>query len=181
MRLYSIGAARGLEHAVVARVTRNDVLSLNDRKDSVLVWDNESPPLDCSGYIAVLALNRNPEWQVDAPLVHSAAKLDYLADGDVIAIEPSGFVRTLYRRNSPHNFILLTEQCNSYCLMCSQPPRQLDDSDRITEHLRLIELLDPETKELGITGGEPTLFKDDFLRLIRRCKERERVQHSVGG
>jgi len=32
--------------------------------------------------------------------------------------------------------------------------------------------MDPETPELGITGGEPTLFKDEFLRLIRYCKDR---------
>jgi len=54
--------------------------------------------------------------------------------------------------------------------MCSQPPREIDDFDRIQEHLRLIDLIDPETKELGITGGEPTLFRDDFLRLIDHCK-----------
>src|ERR1044072_2882814 len=30
----------------------------------------------------------------------------------------------------------------------------------------------PETKELGITGGLPTLFKEAFLLLIERCKQR---------
>jgi len=56
--------------------------------------------------------------------------------------------------------------------MCSQPPRQVNDFDRISEHFRLIDLIDPVTRELGITGGEPTLFKEDFLRLIRYCKDR---------
>jgi His-Xaa-Ser system radical SAM maturase HxsC len=56
--------------------------------------------------------------------------------------------------------------------MCSQPPKVQDDFDRIHEHLRLIELIDPETKEIGITGGEPTLFKDDFIRLIECAKEK---------
>ena len=31
--------------------------------------------------------------------------------------------RALYRRNSSHNSFLVTERCNHYCLMCSQPPR----------------------------------------------------------
>jgi His-Xaa-Ser system radical SAM maturase HxsC len=66
----------------------------------------------------------------------------------------------------------MTEQCNSFCLMCSQPPRRIDDSDRVAEHLRLIELIDEETAELGITGGEPTLFGDDFLRVVASCKDR---------
>ena len=54
--------------------------------------------------------------------------------------------------------------------MCSQPPRDVDDGGRIVEHLRLIDLIDPETRELGITGGEPTLLGDDFLSLIAHCK-----------
>ena len=54
--------------------------------------------------------------------------------------------------------------------MCSQPPKQVNDFDRISERLRLIELMDPDTKELGITGGEPTLFKDAFLDFIEHCK-----------
>jgi His-Xaa-Ser system radical SAM maturase HxsC len=78
----------------------------------------------------------------------------------------------LYRKGSPHNFILVTDQCNSFCLMCSQPPRQVDDFDRIGEHLRLIDLIASETREIGVTGGEPTLFKDDFLRLVEHCKNR---------
>jgi His-Xaa-Ser system radical SAM maturase HxsC len=56
--------------------------------------------------------------------------------------------------------------------MCSQPPRERDDSDRLEEHFRLIDLIDPATAELGLTGGEPTLFRDGFLALIARCKER---------
>ena len=97
---------------------------------------------------------------------------EYLADGDVVSAHPSGFVRALYRKGSPHNFILVTDQCDSFCLMCSQPPRQVDDFDRIREHLRLIDLIGPETRETGITGGEPTLFKDDSLRLVEHCKDR---------
>jgi His-Xaa-Ser system radical SAM maturase HxsC len=56
--------------------------------------------------------------------------------------------------------------------MCSQPPKSIDDSHRLAEHLRLIGLIDPSTKELGITGGEPTLLRDGFLQLIARCSER---------
>jgi hypothetical protein len=51
-----------------------------------------------------------------------------LGDGDVLGIHPqSGRVRVLYRRSSRHNFFLVTERCNNYCLMCSQPPKKVDD------------------------------------------------------
>jgi len=119
----------------------------------------------------VLSFETRPEpWAL--PVVYGLRQLDYLDDGDVVAVDPNGFVRTLYRRASKHNFILVTEQCHSLCLLCSQPPKDVDDSDKLDEHLRLVALIDLATDELGITGGEPTLFREGFLRLIAPCKDR---------
>jgi His-Xaa-Ser system radical SAM maturase HxsC len=172
MKLYSPGRIGGaLTHTVVAKVTTAEVPG-EDRGDVVLLWRQSTPPSDTSGYAAILTPRRAPGWETDSLLVHSTIEFEYLSDGDVVSVQPSGFVRSLYRKGSSHNFILITDQCNSFCLMCSQPPRQVDDFDRICEHLRLIDLIDPETREIGITGGEPTLFKDDFLRLIEHCKNR---------
>lgn len=172
MRLHSIGQASGLAEPVIARVTTEELPPGEARRDSVLVWKGGTPPTDTTGYMAVVSSKGVQELDCGAPYVHSLPSLEYLSDGDIVYLSPSGFVRTLYRKGSPHNFILATDQCNSFCLMCSQPPKQVDDFDRLSEHFRLIDLIDPETRELGITGGEPTLFKDGFLRLIERCKER---------
>ena len=161
----------GLKEPIIGRVLTEEAPA-ELRQDSVLVWKQLNQPSDTSGYLALLLPNAAPRWLSLSPLIHSAKSLDYLSDGDVIYVSPNGFVRTLYRKNSTSNFLLATDQCNSFCLMCSQPPRQVNDFDRISEHLRLIDLMDPETRELGITGGEPTLFKDEFLRLIRYCKDR---------
>jgi His-Xaa-Ser system radical SAM maturase HxsC len=173
MKLYSLGQTNNvLQSTVIAKVTTVEVPTLEQRHDLVLLWRDSSPPLDTSGYAAILAPRHIPAWSTQSPVIHSTIEFEYLSNGDVISINPSGFVRALYRKNSPHNFILVTDQCNSFCLMCSQPPKQVKDFDRINEHLRLIDLIDPETKEIGITGGEPTLFKEDFLRLIEHCKSR---------
>ncbi len=172
MKLYSLGHRVDLQQPVIAKITTGELPPGDPRKDAALFWDREYAPSDSSGYLAVITPQKSPEWHTDSPLVHSVSDLDYLADGDVIYVNQKGFVRTLFRKHSPHNFILVTDQCNSYCLMCSQPPKQVNDFDRISEHIRLIDLIDPETRELGLTGGEPTLFKDDFLRLIEYCKEK---------
>jgi His-Xaa-Ser system radical SAM maturase HxsC len=173
MKLYSPGRIGGtLAHPVVAKVTTAEVPAGGGRDNFVLLWRESAPPADTSGYAAILTPRHAPSWEVLSPLVHSTIEFEYLSDGDVISVHPSGFVRALYRKGSPHNFILVTDQCNSFCLMCSQPPRQVNDFDRIEEHLRLIDLIDPGTREIGITGGEPTLFKDDFLRLVEHCKNR---------
>ena len=172
MKLHSIGHARTLDRAIIAKVTTVELPVEGLRKDSVLFWKGVEPPSDAVGYAALLTGEKRPVWDLKIPLIHSVSNLDYLSDGDVIHVSPDGFVRTLYRKSSPHNFILFTDQCNSYCLMCSQPPKPINDFDRIDEHFRLIDLVDPETGEIGITGGEPTLFKDDFIRLIEYCKRK---------
>lgn len=172
MRLHSIGQAHEIEEPIIGRVTTVELPAGEARKDSILLWRETTPSFDVSGYMAVMTSERAPVWDIPAPLVHAVSGLDYLSDGDVVYISPTGFVRTLYRRDSPHNFILATDQCNSFCLMCSQPPKQINDFDRFNEHLRLIDLVDQETGELGITGGEPTLFKDEFIRLLQHCKDR---------
>ncbi len=56
--------------------------------------------------------------------------------------------------------------------MCSQPPKEKDDSYRIRQTLRLLELVDPATVELGLSGGEPTLLGNGLLTIIGKAKER---------
>jgi His-Xaa-Ser system radical SAM maturase HxsC len=172
MKLHSFGEARGLDKPIIGKITTHELSREEDRHDYMLLWRSDLPPNDPTGYLALLCLEKVPAWTVDLPIVHLPLGLEYLTDGDIVFITPGGFIRVLYRRASPHNFILATDQCNSYCLMCSQPPKQIDDFDRIHEHFRLIDLIDPETRELGITGGEPTLFKDGFLEVISYCKTR---------
>lgn len=168
MKLHETARVRGIEQTLIGRVARTP--STGDRADAWLLAERGLLPCDSAGYLGVLAIGDPPE--TGGPVVWGLRQLDYLDDGDVVAVDPNGFVRTLYRRASAHNFILVTDQCNSLCLMCSQPPKAIDDSDRLAEHLRLIDLIDPATAELGLTGGEPTLFRDGFLELVARCKAR---------
>lgn len=170
MKLHAAGKVYGLRQESVLRVTTRALENFPARKDYALVCREKEEIRDLSGYGAFIPFNGQRPPDEKTPFITNIDGLAYLSDGDVIAIHPSGFVKTLYRRDSKHNFILITAQCNSFCLMCSQPPQMINDSDRIGEHLRLIELIDPETEQIGITGGEPTLFRDDFLRLIRHCK-----------
>ncbi|WP_331694264.1 His-Xaa-Ser system radical SAM maturase HxsC [Pandoraea sputorum] len=97
-------------------------------------------------------------------------EFSYLADGDVIGVGADGRVRVLFRANSDHNSILVTEQCNNYCLMCSQPPKAVDDRWLLEEAMETIRLIPRSTRSLGITGGEPTLFGNGFLDLLRQAK-----------
>lgn len=166
-----------LNRTVLGRVTL-DQLDPAIRSDLILMTPTLPIPRDLEGYAGVMTLE-SPSADVieslvsrDIPLVHQVQTFAHLQPGDVVALNPGGHIRTLYRSSSPHNAIFTTDRCNSYCLMCSQPPKAVDDSDRLSEHLRLIELISPAPAELGITGGEPTLLKDGLLRIVERCKER---------
>jgi His-Xaa-Ser system radical SAM maturase HxsC len=109
--------------------------------------------------------------RASGPAVIAPNEFEYLRDGDVVSIgvERPG-LRSLYRRNSPHNSFLLTERCNHYCLMCSQPPKDVNDDWLVDELFEAIPLIAKETGEIGFTGGEPTLLGDRFLRLVSDMK-----------
>lgn len=92
--------------------------------------------------------------------------------GDVIRVRPdSSMVSVLFRRASRTNSLFATERCNSRCLMCSQPPRDEDDGWRVGELLKLVELIDKDIPQLGITGGEPTLLGSSLARVIDAVSE----------
>lgn len=171
MRLHENARVSGIDQTLIGRITRLPLPDATERRDAWLLIDDGALPADPHDYLGILSLGAAPR-ACGVPVAAGLRQLDYLDDGDVVAVDPNGFVRTLYRRASPHNFILVTDQCNSYCLMCSQPPKEIDDFDRLAEHFRLIDLIDPSTLELGLTGGEPTLFRDGFLELIRHCRDR---------
>jgi len=100
-------------------------------------------------------------------------RFGYLAAGDVMAFDP-GFrrFRVLFRRASKHNSFLVTERCNHYCLMCSQPPRSVEDGWIIDEIASCIDLIDPATESIGFTGGEPLLERGRFLAVLRKMRDR---------
>src|SRR5581483_10208913 len=93
--------------------------------------------------------------------------LDYLDDGDLIALVPrTNRFRVVFRPKSNHNSFFITERCNHYCLMCSQPPRDIDDGWRIPQIVRCVQLIDKPPQSIGFTGGEPLLDWRAFINLL---------------
>jgi His-Xaa-Ser system radical SAM maturase HxsC len=92
------------------------------------------------------------------------------APGDVVRLREGGsIVSVLWRRGARTNSLFATERCNSLCLMCSQPPREVNDSWRVRELLDTVALIDADSPQLGVTGGEPTLLGDGLSAVLRRC------------
>ena len=135
------------------------------RAREFFLGQTEKMPDGFMGNILVSDKNEEPS---SAPTVQISSDFNYLGDGDIIRIDPEhGHVRVIFRRNSNQNSFLLTERCNHYCLMCSQPPRDIDDGWIFDELIEVIRLMPRDTKEIGFTGGEPTLLGGKFLTLIQ--------------
>jgi His-Xaa-Ser system radical SAM maturase HxsC len=106
-------------------------------------------------------------------VVRLGSRFGYLGDGDLIGLDPrSGRLRVLYRHGTRHNAFLVTERCNHYCLMCSQPPRNVDDGWILDEISECIELIDPTTETIGFTGGEPLLEWQRFTAVLELTRDR---------
>ena len=150
----------------VVRLTSNARLPPPVRSTEALLVDS---PLSLPPGFRAYLLRDQPRSETALPPNCYALpeSLAYLRDGDVIRISPSrGALAVLYRQASPSNSLLVTERCNHLCLMCSQPPKEADDGYLVDELLQAIPLFDPATKEVGITGGEPTLLGPRLLELL---------------
>jgi His-Xaa-Ser system radical SAM maturase HxsC len=160
----------------VCRVTTNPALPAPLRRKHILLLNEPTAELPI-GFAGICCLSANktgflPDLSCNTAAVHILPDdQSYLSDGDIVVFEPSKpWLHTLYRRSSKHNSLLVTERCNNFCLMCSQPPKAAND-DYVIEHLmEAIPLMDQQTEEVGITGGEPTLLGTKFIELLQTIK-----------
>lgn len=153
------------DHSGLLRLTTNESLPFPLRKQYGLISDTSNG----DGFKIVLRKN------VTIPALTATVKLSeeihHLDNGDIISLgTDNSQIRVLFRKKSNQNSILLTERCNHYCLMCSQPPKTKDDSWIMDEVKELVRLIPEDTLELGFTGGEPTLYGDEFIDLLNLCK-----------
>jgi His-Xaa-Ser system radical SAM maturase HxsC len=172
--LSTVGKPAGTwKGAVIARASRAPVEPSARADTALLLPSVDELPRDVEDYAAFVLAERLPDSQgpLPTPLV-AGLDVAHISDGDVLRLLPSGHIRTLYRVGARSNAVFATDRCNSYCLMCSQPPRKVNEQGIVAEHLRLLSLISDRPSELGITGGEPTLLKDGLLTVVSACKQR---------
>ena len=154
----------------ILRITTNRDYPVPLRTKACLVLDDVTDDIPKDFQFVLVRKVSQPELLPEINVLAINTELAYLNEGDVVKITPSGRVTTIYRRKSKANGLLVTERCNSFCVMCSQPPRDIDDDYLIDEYLDAIPLFDRSTREIGITGGEPTILGDRLFMLIDALK-----------
>ncbi len=166
MLLKTKGRPNLIEEPIVAKVSR---LPLSGDQPYLLLDNMDLPFSDPGACVGILS-SSDYSTRIDFPSVYNIPSFDHLLDGDIVLVNTDGIINTLYRINSHQNFLLLTERCNSNCLMCSQPPRDRDDSYLMRVHKELVPLIPKDCIELGLTGGEPTLAGDAYFDLLSTIK-----------
>lgn len=169
IRIHAVDVHKGL--TLLKVTTSRNLPEVLRREMAYLVSDDLIP----QGFAHYLLLENNRDLVEVLPFNSDYSVLpndySYIGDGDVIRLSTDRqSIRVLFRASSPHNSILVTEQCNHYCLMCSQPPKAADDSWILDEIESLIPLIPKDTRELGFTGGEPTTNRERFLKIIGLTK-----------
>src|SRR5690554_664932 len=114
----------------IAKVSTNRNLpEVLRRQMAYLVSDNLIP----QGFAHYLLLDKHRQLVEALPSDSDFSILpddyNYIGDSDVVRLSADRqSIRVLFRASSAQNSILVTEQCNHYCLMCSQSPKAADDS-----------------------------------------------------
>jgi len=175
MKLTTGGAANSrFKNPVVGRVSWESVDSQDRGEVILLSRDTPDGQTDLDGYRGFMTEAKGGSHPLSVPSICSVQELGHLRTGDIVAMEPeSGFVRTLYRPDSDDNVVFATDRCNSNCLMCSQPPRDRDDTDALLRrNLELIHLIKNVPSRLVITGGEPTLLGQRLFTIISALRDK---------
>lgn len=172
-------------HARIRGIPRRDVLkvitvdefvSSSYEPEQCALWVAKDDPAHVTAIRDVKwgavfpAAGSNANAAADGATIEDMPSDDVVKPGDVILLNPAReTIYVLYRRGARSNSLLVTERCNSFCVMCSQPPVEREDDGRLEQLRSAIELIDRDEAQLGITGGEPTLLGEGLFSLLRSC------------
>lgn len=163
--LFTHGSLTGVDGARILKVlTRQEAEHAQFPPASVLIWN------DIGDGFAGSFSNGEQVGSDTGIAVSHPRDMEVVQPGDVVRLQQGrSLITLLYRRGANANRLFTTERCNSLCLMCSQPPRDVDDSWRIAELHALVDLIDPDEPHLAVTGGEPTLLGDSLSSILAHC------------
>ena len=162
------GISRNVSSTVVGLVTHNP-FSLS-RSKYIFVSDNQTIlSKGFSGHIMAGNIINNsvaPQVAVDKNI------LDKLVEGDCVRLDKDGIITVVWEKSAAMNPLLLTEMCDCRCRMCPQPPKAHDKTltDICKRILGLVKIDGNQT--ICLTGGEPTLLKQDFFDILGLISEK---------
>lgn len=141
--------------AVVARLEETANKILAEGKNVLLCTDNDVSLLDIASVKKIHLNIDNSDT--------------FFSDFDVVQYIPLKGLYKKFNGNSSENVLILSEKCNSNCIMCpySENFRINAKTVNTSEILSLINYISVYPVHLTITGGEPTLIGDGLFEIMR--------------
>ena len=98
----------------------------------------------------------------------------FFNDLDVAEYVPDKGVYKVYNANSIENALVLSDKCNSSCVMCPYSDHYRRDAGKVYPErvLKLIEYILTYPEHFTITGGEPTIIGEGIFDIMGFLKER---------
>lgn len=141
--------------------------SISDEKISIVVSE-DGITQTCSIQNYIISQNTNYDKKI-----HLQNGINDLKMGDILLIDANGMISVLFNAESNQNAFFFTEKCNHDCIMCSQPPTGEEVfKDLLEINKKVLSLIPENTEDIGITGGEPTIFWDSFFDFLKLLTER---------
>jgi sulfatase maturation enzyme AslB (radical SAM superfamily) len=167
------GLASNFNDSVVGKVAKKWKGIINRRDYILIVTDSIKYPLGYAGIIKISPKSKSASNEKKPTILfNDSTVIEEFQENDVIKMEPSGDVITLWEYGSQHNSILLTEKCNCRCITCPQPPSS-ENKDLFHLNLRLLNLIEAKkVEQIGITGGEPTLVGEQLFEILELCRDK---------
>jgi len=162
---------------VIGKVVKN--IRLGTKKDRIQVLGRNYLDLFQEGYIGYLFEDEEINSKIEEYLIKNSipsiigVKINFFLEDDVIELNNRiNTIGLLYKSDCYENIIVVTNQCNSNCVMCpdSIAIRSARENIPLKNIKALIALINKDAKFICITGGEPTLLKLGLFEILDECK-----------
>jgi His-Xaa-Ser system radical SAM maturase HxsC len=167
MKIFN-GTTENVETPIIGLITHNKLSLLRRRK--VLVTEEFTAM--SKGFAGTITSASSKKKNTLPNIQVSREVLDAFNEGDCVRISKDGIITVIWEKASPTNPLLLTEMCDCRCLMCPQPPKHHDKTltETCKQILNLVKIENYQT--ICLTGGEPTLLKEDFFDILKLINKR---------
>lgn len=161
----------------MAELVRRDTATISDGVLSYPIYVLGREPKSTSKLVSGLVDTGDGRFQCtrSGSTVYCSEVSEIADPGDVFFSSRNGrSLRTALCQRAAQNTLLVTEQCDNNCTFCSQPPRDVPDY----YDLALAALSEFDGSDvIGISGGEPTIHWEKFVRLLSSESAKGRPFH----
>ena len=157
---------------IIGKIIKNK--NVEEKQEYIQILDNQNISQYQSGYKGYIFEDKPQNINLESiNNCYNVEGFNTLIDYDVVEIINNKNIRVLYRDDSEDNAIVVTNQCNSNCIMCpdSDVVRNTKENPNIKKIIEQIHCIPDDTKHITITGGEPGILKDDLFKVLAECKK----------